>query len=609
MNDPDLALDSAPNAGPASQPPSRSSAPPCSEPEPAGAPASSAEASGGTPEERQFSGLVRRVLQRRLPTATAGAAAPAAAGVGLATIFSRSSEAAVSGSPFDSALVRLVNRVNGSFDIGEYIKVASMGAQGYIDEQLAPLGIADEPFESIVAGSAPQVRALLDPGNGGAELRLNPGLTATNRLFQLLTLARQITSPRRLQERMVEFWADHLSVDLFAKSIGPNKAAEDRELDRPLALGDFHSLLRNSAGSVSMMIYLDNAFSGFALDATGQPVNEGYNENYARELLELHTLGVNTGYTEDDIKRVAAFLAGWSTTEAQNPALMPPQWSFVYDPSRHFTTEPGGEILLGTSKKVKVSPAGGTPFGLNQGQELLEQLASHPDTARYVTGKLLRWFVTYDIDDPLFAPVRQQLESLWQSQSNSIDPLIRELLDLELLKLQGPELSGLKLKRPQAFATGLARALGFTLDPIAFSAAGFAELADDLDVLGHGPFAWGPPNGYPDSEEAWVGGLYSRWNLANKLLRNGYTEGPVGLRITDAQIDYLYAGATQGQEGRHLNYLLTGGCMTAFEEQQIDAFFLHFFGPGAPPLPAGKEYIVLRDGLALAACTPTYQYY
>src|SRR5208337_3945791 len=221
----------------------------------------------------------------------------------------------------------------------------------------------------------------------------NPERTTAEELFAQ-RLTRDIYANAQLQEVMTDFWLNHFNVYLRKNEQMPYYLVSfERDVIRPRALGKFEDLLEAVAHSPAMMLYLDNAESmgpdspaakRAKMAAARRPgankkADAGLNENYARELMELHTLGVNGGYTQADVTQVARVLTGWTVDRPQRGG------DFKFEPNRH---EPGEKRVLG--KKIK-------EHGEQEGRELLHMLATRPATAQFLSRKLAVRFVS---DDP-----------------------------------------------------------------------------------------------------------------------------------------------------------------------------------------------------------------
>src|SRR5208282_5439761 len=236
--------------------------------------------------------------------------------------------------------------------------------------------------QALMAGLSPDLKESV----GALE---NPERTTAEELFAQ-RLTRDIYANAQLQEVMTDFWLNHFNVYLRKNEQMPYYLVSyERDVIRPRALGKFEDLLEAVAHSPAMMLYLDNAESmgpdspaaeRAKIAAARRPdakkvAPEGLNENYARELMELHTLGVNGGYTQADVTQVARVLTGWTVDKPQRGG------GFKFDENRH---EPGTKKVLG--KKIK-------EHGEQEGRELLHMLASRPATARFLSRKLAIRFV------------------------------------------------------------------------------------------------------------------------------------------------------------------------------------------------------------------------
>lgn len=575
-----------------------------------------------SPEIQEFSSLVRSVLNKHFGKRGLAAVAPAAATFSLLSGAEAKANNVVPGT-FNIDQVRLINRVCGYFDLCEYNDLLATTPAQYVDAQINASPTVDPGFDATIAPvlantadpSTAAFRDVLDLNKTPTDLKNKYSLepNVPQGAFQTLTVARQMTTSHPLRERMVEFWSDHFNVDIRAKSTVFMKPLSDRTVHRAYTLGRFRDILNASTRDAGMMVYLDNWLSRFQ---TSQP-NQGYNENYARELLELHTLGVGN-YTETDIRNVARFLAGLTigTIDLFNGGTFNQSTSldFVYRASSHEAGGAGGMIGVPDSMAIQVgqSDTSGGQEGENQIADLLDGIQAHPATASFIGGKLMRWFLTYEPDSPTWAAVRSSVEGQWVESIGGLDEVVRTVLDFSHISMIGSALSDLKLKRPSQIFSGLARQFDFTVDGIDNNAGGLNDLVFDLQTMGHAPHQWPAPDGYPDNLDAWVGGLFGRWRFISKMMNNGYERQPgmggagTGLRLPDADLLNFFAGVQGTQIGQHLNDVLTGGQMSTVEVSELDGFVQTALSLG--PTPA-QQYTILREVCALAACTPTYQYY
>ena len=569
-------------------------------------------------QESDFADLIRRLMARRAPVPRGGARAGAkllASGTTWAALAKSSVEASpLLQASYDQTLVRLVHRVSGAFDLFEYDKAVNSQPYftGYLDYHLNPAAIVDTDLLSFQNQSNKLYRDFTDtsvPASFfGSGLTGHPGYCSLlfadtiQRPFRAFGTARQILTRRRLLERTVELWSDHFNVDIRAKSIGPLKIVEDRDVMRfenPAtgqfrAFGQFPILLASDSISPAMLIYLDNAANRYV---PGQP----YQENYARELFELHTLGAASQYTEDDIKKASAFWAGHTVEVGCTPTgFLEYKWDKnLHDPGLTTSTT----ILQGTAQPVTVGPNNFPEGGSNQALELLQGLATHPETRAYINAKLVRWFLRYD---EAASGILGTLDTTYQNTFGNITQLIRGILTpATIAAINGPT-PVRKLKRPAQFAVGLIRAVGGTVSPISGVLGGAMDkLNDELAALGHDPYSWGPPNGYPDTEAAWVGGIMERWSLADKLMRNQIDPG---LDISDSTLLALVSGVPVSGTAQRLSEVLTGDNLTTFEKTWIQDY-VNWAAQRVNDPAFGGFYELLREIFALTASTPSYQYY
>jgi uncharacterized protein (DUF1800 family) len=320
-------------------------------------------------------------------------------------------------------------------------------------------------------------------------------------------LLRDIYSDRQLEAVMTDFWLNHFNVYVRKNQNEPYLIpAYERDVIRPNALGKFEDLLVATAKSPAMQMYLDNwqsigpdskaAKQGpqFARLAKNPQVkaalkDRGLNENYGRELMELHTLGVNGGYTQKDVTEVAKVFTGW-TIEApygRGESGM----GFQFDERRH---EPGPKTVLGQTIKEN---------GMNEGLQVLHMLATSPATAHFISTKLAVRFVS---DDPPPALVDRMAESFVKSDGD-IKTVLRTMF--ESPEFWAPAAERSKVKTPEEFVVSAVRASGATV-------GNSLALVQALDKLGMPLYGMQTPNGYSWMSQPWVstGQLVSRMNFA-----------------------------------------------------------------------------------------------
>ena len=312
--------------------------------------------------------------------------------------------------------------------------------------------------------------------------------------FRAETLARQqrqFSAEVGFVERWVAFWSNHFCVSVVKDPfIRLTAGAYEREAIRPNVFGRFVDLLMAAEKHQAMLHYLDNAQSVGPNSRAGMNRKLGLNENLAREILELHTLGVAGGYAQEDVTAFARVLTGW--TVVGPPGQMGQPGSFVFNPAAH---EPGAHRLLG-----KTYPEG----GLEQGEAVLKDLARHASTAKFIATKLVRHFIA---DEPPPALV-DRLSKLFRDTDGDLKALAMGLLD-------APESWSLpltKIRTPYEFLIATSRLIGrMPEDPGRINGA--------LNLLGQ-PI-WQPtgPNGFPDRVSVWASpeGLKLRLDLANDI--------------------------------------------------------------------------------------------
>jgi uncharacterized protein (DUF1800 family) len=298
---------------------------------------------------------------------------------------------------------------------------------------------------------------------------------------------RQIESEAQLHALMVDFWSNHFNVFARKNALKVLAGSYVESVIVPHALGRFEDLLIATAQSPAMLVYLDNDKS-----VAEQPhAHRGLNENYARELLELHTLGVNAGYSQADVIDVARILTGFGLGDPREQGL-----SFEFSAERH---DRGAKRVLG-----RYFPAG---VGQEEGLDLLRFLARHPATAEHIAQKLCQRFIS---DDPSAACVAA-VANTFSATSGDVPATLRSLLHLP--GFWDPSTRGAKLKKPSEFLASAARALGLTLD-------GTPDIAKVSEQLGEPALLYPAPTGYPDRASAWAGSsqILARMDVAARLV-------------------------------------------------------------------------------------------
>jgi len=446
----------------------------------------------------------------------------------------------------DQQVQQVLNRLAFGPRPGDVDRVRAMGVDKWIALQLAPERIDDQAAEQLLASyetlgwKTPEIvglynqvqrarrqqqRELAQQGDTASrrdarrELRADPEMLATQRKAQRVVadvqsakLARAVVSERQLDEVMVDFWENHFSV-FAGKGQTRNFLTEyDRDVIRPHALGKFRDLLGAVAHSPAMLFYLDNwqsaADSLHPVLASSQrafgrrlgqrrPVvarvippqrrARGLNENYARELMELHTLGVDGGYTQQDVINVARALTGWS--------INPREGTYVFRPEVH---DAGEKVILG-----RTFPAG---HGEEEGEQVLDLLARHPSTAHFIARKLVVRFVSDSAPPQL---VERAAQTFLRTDGD-----IREVLRTIVTSPEFFSRSAyrMKVKTPFELVASALRVIGAQPDTTPRSAQLVARLGQPI-------FGRQTPDGWPDHGDAWMntGAILNRINFGLAL--------------------------------------------------------------------------------------------
>ncbi len=460
------------------------------------------------------------------------------------TLLASEPNSAVPKKPDDATIQHVLNRLAFGPRPGDVERIRASGLARYIDQQLHPERIADaqmaerlNSFETLNASSRELARNYYLPAqlarqqakNSNAS---NPSMT-TDRpprtpeqmelarkertvLFELSQqkILRAAYSERQLEEVMVDFWFNHFNV--FAGK-GPTQqyvTEYERDAIRPHVLGKFRDLLGATAKSPAMLFYLDNwqsvdpdaqqrRFGGRAgrrlppaeMNPNQQRPRRGLNENYARELMELHTLGVDGGYTQEDVVNVARAFTGWTIDQPRQGG------GFRFEPRLHDAQD---KVVLG--HKIKAG-------GQSDGEQVLDILAAHPSTAKFIATKLVRRFVS---DAPPRALVDRAAKKFQESGGD-----IREVVRLIVTSPEffAPAALRAKVKTPFEFVVSAIRSTDSDVK------AG-EQLVQSLRQLGMPLYMCQPPTGYADTADAWVntGSLLNRMNFAVQLV-NGRMRG------------------------------------------------------------------------------------
>ena len=452
---------------------------------------------------------------------------------------------------------------------GDIDALLAMGRDVWLEAQLDPRGRPDTALEArlsrLEAIAVPPGELLRRAANAAASARAatpsmagDAAATAQPRarmtvvpaprviLEELVTarLVRAVHAERQLEEVMTDFWFNHFNV-FFGKGIDRYLVADyERSAIRPHVFGRFEGMLRATAKHPAMLFYLDNWTSvapdtGSAARARtltprqrkrlmrgGRPVREplarldsaqtrrrarGLNENYARELLELHTLGVDAGFTQHDVTEVARAFTGWTfrrPTARTAARTGDAEVGFLFIPANH---DRGEKTVLG-----RTLAAG---RGIEDGEDVIRMLAAHPATARFIAAKLVERFVTDEPD----ADFVEELAEVYLRTAGDLREVTRALFTSE--RFYEVRWRGAKVKTPFELVASALRAVHAEVGPS-------RQLARTLNAMGHLPYTAAEPTGFPARSDDWVnsGALLARMNFALDL---------AGGRIDGVRIDPL----------------------------------------------------------------------
>ena len=487
----------------------------------------------------------------------------------LSQLVAAPSTSAIPANPDDKTIVHVLNRLGFGPGPGDVDRVRRAGLEKYIDAQLRPDAIADADMPGRLAGldtltmssralaEAYFVPAQMERRRVQQQTAAQPADSTASRrdlrtpeqreLMQderrvLTDLAQQKVlraaySERQLEEVMVDFWFNHFNVFAGKGQTRAYLTEYERDAIRPNVFGKFRTLLGATAHSPAMLFYLDNWQSAAPEGArtsevgkgqrrrsrigmnrrgrSGMPARtipdlppaqnrrpRGLNENYARELMELHTVGVDGGYTQKDVQEVARAFTGWTIANPRQGG------GFQFEPRLH---DDGDKIVLG--HRIK---AGG---GARDGEEVLDILAGHPATARFIATKLARRFIA---DEPPAAVV-DRAAARFRDTKGDIREVVRAIITSP--EFFAPAAYRAKVKTPFEYVVSAVRATSA-------ETANAMPLVQALRQLGMPPYGCQPPTGYADRAEAWVntGALLNRMNFA-MALTGGRLGGIVASRI------------------------------------------------------------------------------
>ncbi len=391
-------------------------------------------------------------------------------------------------------LLRLVRRVSFGLNPAEVALARQLGFNGYLEYHLRADQIDDSATEAAIAQRCPMISMPV------ATLKTQDGNEAVEQLSDA-TWYRAAFAKAQLRERMVEFWSDHFNIS--TNKSGWVKILDDRDVIRPNALGNFFTLLRASSQSAAMLYYLDQYSS-----RTPTP-----NQNYAREIMELHTLGVDGGYTQDDVAELSRILTGYSYDGNT--------YAFSYNRSYH---DRNAKTFLGTAFPAMPTTATTAQFK-SEADAAITMLLNHPATARFISKKMARYLLAYD---PPTSVIDATAAAYTRTQGD-IKTMIRTILTSANLAA-----APAKFKRPFHLTVSAMRGLGMDMTTVPNIRSAIKQSAD---FMGQPLFEWEQPDGFPDRVDWWSGLMVTRWNFMGTMSRLASTTtarfDPTPFRVTD----------------------------------------------------------------------------
>jgi len=481
--------------------------------------------------------------------------------------------------PHRDPLLTLVHRITQGFSQSEYERARALGYEAYLEEQLEPLAIDDSAMDERLLDFPTLTQS-------PKELYETYQGNFTTPYFELkgATLLRAVHSKRQLFERMVEFWNDHFCIDQnkgdFEWALLPE---HDRTVIRAHALGSFPAMVSACGHGSAMLYYLDNWLN----------VAGAAQENYARELLELHTLGVHGGYNEFDVHEVARCFTGWTLElDPTSPDYLRGTFRLdLHDGGRKLVL---GQTLPGTPRAREVGGDGS--IGRREAQQVIDIAVAHPSTALFLARKLVHWFLS---ENPAPELVDRVAEA-YTATNGDIRAMLRVILAREnMAALSG--VRGPRFRRPFHYMTSLLRAFEANVrNPN-------SSLLFYLPGMGHMPFDHVQPNGYPDTVAVWGALLLPRWSFASQLLRAGagVSQAIAGVIMPSyptlkARLG-LQSSADKPGLAERINARLLGSQLPPQEVEALQAFIDAY--------PEPFDIHALFDTLTLSASLPGFQWY
>ncbi len=442
--------------------------------------------------------------------------------------------------------LRLARRISMGLTDAEATRAKSMGYSQYLDYHLAADAIDDSAVDSYVSTNFPllagSVTTIYNADNGVLQNQIT-----------YATMYRSAFSARSLKERLVEFWSDHFNI-AYSK-VGYLKVIDDRDVIRANAMTTFPQLLKASAHSAAMLAYLDQTTSTKAAP----------NQNYAREIMELHTLGVNGGYTQTDVAELSRVLTGWTIAG---------RGTFTFNPAIH---DFGAKTVIGQTIPAASSATGAA--AQQEGEMMLNVLVAHPSTATFISTKMLKYFLRYDPSPAQIAEVA----AVYTSTGGDIAQMMRTVLSQQNL-MAAPAL----FKRPYHMIVSTLRALSPNV-----TVANIAGIAGQINAAGQYPFTWQTPDGFPTKLEYWSGNMLPRWNAAS-FVSNQNSAANIKFDVAPIMTPAVPAAIVS-----QIDRFIFGGEMTQRLRDELTTYV------SVAPTSATR----VRETIALALSSSSFQYF
>lgn len=437
----------------------------------------------------------------------------------------------------DQRALHAASRLTFGPTVTDLAAIHKLGVDKWIEQQLHPETIPENPallerlktFETLQLSNKDLIAQYPRKAGKGAK-----NVQTVYRELAEAKLLRAVHSTHQLEELMADFWYNHFNVFFDKGADRLLVTSYERDAIRPHVLGNFKNLLLATTKHPAMLFYLDNwtSVSAENLDnlrdrfqrkkaAAKKKRAAGLNENYARELLELHTLGVHGGYSQKDVMEVARCLTGWTVRGTHQSKHSLGKVEFNPDQHDKDAKEVLGKIIPAIPIGVKREEA--EILGRNELDQVLEIVGLHPATAKHLAAKLCRRFIA---DEPPAAAVTAVADAFLRTRGD-LGSTLRALFATTEFRTTRAN----KFKRPFHFIVSALRATDTATDAP-------PALMEFLVRMGHAPFHYPTPDGYPEAAAPWLGTLLWRWNFAVAL-----ADGKIpGVKFEDAALRKCFRG-------------------------------------------------------------------